>query len=123
MFALSFLLLGRWARPQNVKALQTAIKMVRPHVLSRRAQAALAVDLVAEGVTVGCPTLLLEARYDRLVPHTAAKTVAQICKTLRVETIDGPHFLLQVSRAACASAIRNFCDELVEQKDRHLQRS
>lgn len=112
MFALSFLLLGRWATSQNVKALRTAIEMVRPHVLSRRAQAALAVDLVEQGVTVDCPTLFLEARYDRLIPRAAVKIVTQICSRLRVETIDGPHFLLQVSRAACASAIQNFCDEL-----------
>lgn len=120
MFALSFLLLGRWATSQNVKALRTAIEMVRPHVLARRAQAALAVDLVAQGVTVDCPTLLLQARYDRLIPSATAKIVAQICSRLRVEKIDGPHFLLQVSRTACASAIRNFCDEVAKQKDQYL---
>ncbi|MFT4057638.1 MAG: alpha/beta hydrolase [Novosphingobium sp.] len=120
MFALSFLLLGRWATSQNVKALRTAIEMVRPHVLSRRAQAALSVDLVAQGVMVDCPTLLLKARYDRLIPSAAAKIVAEVCSRLRVETIDGPHFLLQVSRTACASAIRNFCDEVASQKDQHL---
>jgi len=122
MFALSFLLLGRWATSQNVKALRTAVKMVQPHVLSRRAQAALAVDLVAQGVTVDCPTLLLEARYDRLIPRAASENIAQICSRLRVETIDGPHFLLQVSRTACASAIRNFCNEVADQKDQRLCR-
>lgn len=120
MFALSFLLLGRWATLQNVKALRTAIETVGAHVLSGRAQEALTVDLVSQGVTVDCPTLLLEARYDRLIPRAAAKTVAQICTRLRVETIDGPHFLLQVARKACASAVQNFCDELAAQKSQHL---
>jgi pimeloyl-ACP methyl ester carboxylesterase len=117
MFALSFLLLGRWATSQNVTALRTAIKTVSPSVLSGRAQEALSVDLVARGVSVECPTLILEARYDRLIPRTASNTVAKICRKLRVETIDGPHFLLQIAPNTCASAVQNFGKELLNQKD------
>ena len=119
MSALSFLLLGKWANSQNVKSLQTTLEMVRPHVLSRRAQEALAVDLIAQGLTVDCPVLLLQARHDRLISRAAVKSVARVCRRLRVETIDGPHFLLQVSRGACAAAVQAFCDELVDQNSQH----
>lgn len=119
MFALSFLLLGRWATSQNVKALRTAIELVEARVLSGRAREALSVDLALQGVEVEYPTLLLEARYDRLIPRSAGETLAQICKRLRVETIDGPHFLLQVARKNCASAVRSFCAELTDLKSKH----
>jgi len=112
-FALSYLLLGKWATPQNVKAFRLAIGMVSPEVFSGRARAALAVDLVARGVRVSCPTLLLEARHDRLIPRTAAKTIGQICSKLRIETIDGPHFLLEVASRTCAAVVQRFSKELL----------
>lgn len=112
MFALSFLLLGKWATSGNVGNIRMALQMVSAKVLSARAREALAVDLVAQGITVDCPTLLLQARHDRLIPRSAANAVGRICRNLRIESIDGPHFLFQVAQAACASAIQKFGAQL-----------
>lgn len=50
------------------------------------------------------PCCYLQAAQDRLVPATASRWFAQHFETFRVESIEGPHFLLQARPALCAQA-------------------
>lgn len=112
MPALSWILLGRWANAKIIRLLKSVLSQVGPSVLSGRAREALTVDLLAQGIGVECPVLLLQARHDRLIPKNAVIDIGRVCPILEVKEIEGPHFLFQASYAECLSAIREFCRRL-----------
>jgi pimeloyl-[acyl-carrier protein] methyl ester esterase len=114
MFALSFLLLGKWTNPNTIQMLRSALSMVTPEVLSGRAKEALAVDISAQCDKIEYPTLLLQAQQDRLIPKAGAAAVAEVCDRLSVVEIEGPHFLFQTKSSECVSAIRKFFDSVVQ---------
>ena len=118
---LSFFLLGRFATAGSVQALGGMLAKVKSEVLTERARAALAVDLPFSGIKVDCPVLYLQAQHDRLIPRSAATVVAEICSNIRVETIDGPHFLFHAAPQASAASIRGFCNGLSLRKVRDFR--
>lgn len=106
------LLLGRWSTPSRRRSLAQALSQVPPDVLAMRAKAALGVDLLRRGGTIGLPVLYLRASSDRLIPASAAGHIAALAPTMTVQDIAAPHFLFQVEPGMCAEAVRQFCRAL-----------
>lgn len=110
--ALSSLLLGAdWTTSMSTE-LSQAIARVHPFVLQRRALAALTEDATGDNRRVALPTLCLCGTGDRLMPRSAAASVAEVCSNLRTVDMAGPHFLLQTRPEACAAQIKQFAEQL-----------
>jgi pimeloyl-ACP methyl ester carboxylesterase len=108
----TFWLLGRWTTP----SLRTAFAKVRAEVdadvLAERLIACLHVDVTTLLPEIGVPVLYLRGRADRLVPASAAQTVAAGVKDTRIVDFDAPHCLLQAIPAQAAKAVREFVEAL-----------
>jgi pimeloyl-[acyl-carrier protein] methyl ester esterase len=111
-WALSPLLLGRWATPEGRRRLGEALAQVSPHVLTFRAREALSADLAGGGTRPAHPALYMRAAADRLIHRSAARGVAALSDSVRIIEIEAPHFLFQAAPFACASAIRDFASGL-----------
>ena len=102
----SWWLLGRWATPALLNALQQALRHSDPAVLQNRAVQALqppALDLAALSV----PLLALRGAQDRLIPAHCAQALLQAPQH-ELHTIDGPHMLLQTQAEVCAPLVADF---------------
>jgi pimeloyl-ACP methyl ester carboxylesterase len=73
----------------------SALSTVPPRVLQSRLLAILKTDLRAELGQVSVPLLYIRASRDRIIPPSAATIIRQSNPTVRIETIDSPHFVLQ----------------------------
>jgi pimeloyl-[acyl-carrier protein] methyl ester esterase len=104
---LAALLLGRWSTPQHVLALRHALRSVSPAVLRARARAALTARAPAPG-SIHVPVLYLRAESDRLISPSSFERLRLVAPSATVESIHGPHFLLQAVPEACARAVRTF---------------
>ena len=105
------ILLGRWSTAQHRRRLRSALREVFPEVLSWRAKAALAVDLVHEG-EIGLPILYLRASKDRLIPKSAVDAIGALAPHVQVREIAAPHFLFQIAPKECAAAVRSYYDSI-----------
>ncbi len=104
-------LLGTDASDEKVQSLQTAIRSVRPDVLSHRVgTVARPVELPSR--TWEIPCLYLQAKGDRLVPAASSKWFERHFRPFDLRTIDGPHLLLQTRAAECARHIHDFVGRL-----------
>ncbi|MEM9402780.1 MAG: alpha/beta hydrolase [Pseudomonadota bacterium] len=92
--------------------LLTAVESVDSEVLHARLR--MIVDLDASGAlaAIRVPTLYLRALGDRLVGAAAMAEVARGLHGLRVESIAGPHLLLQERPDESADAVRAFISSL-----------
>jgi len=109
---LAFFLLGRWTTPDRRLELAAALSRVSSDVLTARARATLNVDLVKDARRLAVPLLYLRASADRLIPSSAARSLAGIAPAMTVQEITAPHFLFQTAPEACADAIRHFGDAI-----------
>lgn len=110
--ALGRVLMGRWWTAPMQTRLVGAMAALTPPALKARLHAVLTVDVSAALAASRVPLLYLQASRDFVVPHHAADTVRSIRPDARVETIQGPHFLLQASPVESARAIEAFLSEL-----------
>lgn len=101
-------LLGWDAAPSTVAATREAIASVTPAVLSARLRAVLACDVREDLRNVTAPMLYLQARQDRLVPARCLEEIRGIRPEVRVEIVDGPHFLLQREPQTTAKIVAEF---------------
>jgi pimeloyl-ACP methyl ester carboxylesterase len=102
------MLLGRWANPEIAEQLRGALRQLPPATLAARLQSVANCDCVASLASVQCPSLVLSARDDRLLPEKAAlQLLAGLPNAQRV-CLDGPHGLLQCRASAAAQAIGSF---------------
>lgn len=109
---LSWLLLGRWATPELVSSLQSALASVSPSVLRSRAAVALRADASESLGNVSVPVLYLRATGDRLLaPATGDRIVAAIPQASLVN-VAGPHLLLQAAPESSAAAVVAFSARL-----------
>jgi len=109
---LAFVLFGRWATPDRRSQLAATLSRVSSEVLAARAKAALNIDLVKHGHRLTLPLLYLRASADRLIPPSAARSVASIAPIMTVQEIAAPHFLFQTAPETCADAIWRFSESL-----------
>ncbi|WP_256578233.1 alpha/beta fold hydrolase [Pseudomonas sp. PIC25] len=111
------LLLGRFATPALRSLLEHALSRVSPSVLRARLRAVSSVDESASLLAAKAPVLYLRATEDRLVPAANARLIEQLCSSVHVMPISGPHCLLQACPAEAVAAIDSFLREV---ESRHL---
>ena len=104
-------LFGRWATADLRSRVKEAMARVSPRAVRERLREIARVDVSTELARVGVPILYLQASHDRLVPKSAADTVARLAPHAKVVEIEGPHLLLQCAPKRCAEAIREFLAE------------
>jgi pimeloyl-ACP methyl ester carboxylesterase len=89
-------------------AAQRAIAGVDKAVIRRRIGALLTVDVSEELRRIRCPTLVISAARDRVIPRSAGRWIKENLPDARQVEIDGPHLLLQACPQVCANAVLQF---------------
>lgn len=107
-WALSQALLNHGPGSALAQQLHGAVHSVDEAVLKHRLRAVAGIDVRAQAEQVEVPTLILSARHDRLVPASAARTLKRLVRHSRLESLVGPHALLQAQPQACAALIESF---------------
>ncbi len=110
---LSWLLLGPWATPERVEALQRALHDVHPDVLRTRARAALSIDVTREARRISLPVLQLIAGNDRLLWPAVSRSLGAALAAPEQAVVPGPHLLLQMAANECAERVAAFIAGLV----------
>jgi len=100
-FTLRHFCLGRGANMQQLALLREALAAVSPGVIAHRLGLVGTRQRFIQSQFKG-PCYYLQARQDRLVPPTAARWFQQHVQPCQVDSLDGPHFLLQVKPRECA---------------------
>jgi pimeloyl-ACP methyl ester carboxylesterase len=103
-------LMGRFRSAEVTRLMRQALDRVSAAVLRARIKAVLSVDVTSALAAIDLPMLYLQAGEDAVVPPRAAAEFAQIARRGTVETIPGPHLLLQCAPSAAARAIERFLD-------------
>lgn len=107
--AMQPLVMGRWGTPAFSRMLHTALRTLPSTTIPKRLAAVLAAEEKQALNQSTLPMLYLRAAQDRVVPRRASDVFAQA--GVRIETLDGPHFLLQARPAAAAHLIRRFAED------------
>jgi pimeloyl-ACP methyl ester carboxylesterase len=111
MGLLSRWLLGAEADASWAERIRQAMNKCSVDVLRARAQAVLSVDVRSQLADIHVPVLYLQATRDRVVPAAAWVEMQRVLPGIQVDTIDGPHFLLQARPGLCAKQIVAFVDQ------------
>ena len=104
----NWLVLGRHASKAWQEKIASIIELVSPDVFQTRLHAAMSVDVTPKFAAVEVPTLYLRASGDRLIPASAVKAIRQVLPTIIVDTLDGPHGLLQSAPREAARVVNAF---------------
>ena len=101
-------LFGAWRTPQRSALLGAALAQLPARTLAARLQSVAHCDELRSLASLQCPTLLLRASADRLVPQSATARIQAAVPHAQTHTIAGPHALLQSNPQACAQALASF---------------
>jgi pimeloyl-[acyl-carrier protein] methyl ester esterase len=107
-FAIEFWLVGPDASSSLVKAVKSAVSTVRPRVLAARMSAVLKCEARAELTQIDVPFLYLQATGDRLVSSSCLEVIRQMMPQVKVESIEGPHLILQRQPTRAAQVVAEF---------------
>jgi pimeloyl-[acyl-carrier protein] methyl ester esterase len=107
-----FLVLGRWITPAVRQLHQNILARVPPDTMRRRLETVADCDVREALRRVRVPVLCLVPGHDRLVPRSAARTIQQLAREVRMVEIEAPHCLLQCAPGAAATRIREFLQSL-----------
>jgi len=105
-------LVGPDAPSSLLKAVKTAIRLVRPAVLIARLRAVLACDARQQLTQVMVPVLYFQARQDRLVSASCLVELQRIMPQMKVTVLDGPHLLIQRRPQIVAEVVAEFAQRL-----------
>lgn len=105
-------LLGSFTTPALEALLEKALSQISPAVMADRLREIAKVNVSSKLAQIRVPVLYLQASRDRLVPAKAAAEIARSIPSMQMQTIEGPHCLLQASPQASAAAINSFCSRL-----------
>lgn len=111
--AIRLLLVGPNASNSVVAAVRTAISCVRPVVVSTRLRMILACNAEADLAPITVPILYIQARQDRLVRPSNFAEILRIQPKTRLETVDGPHLILQKEPQRTAAIVAKFVRQLI----------
>lgn len=92
------------------RELATAVVGLR--VLRHRVASILRVDDTKSLANIQLPTLVLQASHDRVVKRAATEHIMRTLPSAEHIEIRGPHMLLQIRAAECATVVRRFMDSL-----------
>lgn len=101
-------LLGFGAPAALRQALRGALDKVPPARLRLRLKEVMAVDYTERACTIKVPVLYLQASRDWIVPVSAARLLASLCRDWRLVALPGPHLLLQASPFHSSTVVRDF---------------
>jgi pimeloyl-ACP methyl ester carboxylesterase len=110
-FAVRALLAGWDAPPSLVDAIRAAMAILPGEVAAARARAALAADEAATFAHVTAPTLWIQAGEDHLLRTGHLDDVRAARADVRVESIPGPHTILQRRPGESTAVIGRFLVE------------
>jgi pimeloyl-[acyl-carrier protein] methyl ester esterase len=85
-----------------------ALRPVKPKVLARRVQDALAVDVAKDFRQIAVPVLYLRGTQDRLIAASVVGALSRLRPDLEFATLDAPHFILQRRPVEAAGLISKF---------------
>jgi len=108
-----FLLVGDNPPIGLVSAVQSAISSVKPSVLSSRLRSVLACDVRSPLSRVATPLLFVQPGQDRLVGGAKIEEMRQIKPSAAIETVNGPHLLLQREPHRSADVIARFASQCI----------
>ncbi|HMN46871.1 MAG TPA: alpha/beta hydrolase [Povalibacter sp.] len=111
MLLTSRVLFGRFRSAAKDVLLRHAIDSVAPKVWRARLKAVLSADKTSSLCRIHVPLLYLRACQDRVVFPAASAVISAHVPGSKVDSIDGPHFLLQTKPQESAAAIRAFAVE------------
>lgn len=96
--------LGADAKAADLDRLRQAIRKVSPAVLAQRMRL-IAAEHSFGKVRFDVPCCYIRAKEDRLVPASAVHWFEHRFKSVHIEEVQGPHFVLQARPRECAEAI------------------
>lgn len=96
------ILMGRWRNPEFTQKFRTALIDLPKSVLANRVTEVLRIDVTKRLTNLEIPSLYLRPDQDRLVPMSASAPFPNI------QSLDGPHFILQARPEESAKIIRKF---------------
>lgn len=105
-------LLGPWSTPALRGALRDTLRGVAAEVLRDRVTRSLRVDHRTCLPRIRLPTLVLQARHDRLLSLRSSAALAAGIAGARLIAVDGSHLLLQTRAEACAEIVADFMSSL-----------
>jgi pimeloyl-[acyl-carrier protein] methyl ester esterase len=111
-FAVRQFLVGPGASPELVQAVRKAVSFVKPRVLRGRVRSVIRCDARRELAQVSVPVYYLRAGKDRLVPVLLGEEIQRVNPRAKVESITGPHLILQREPQKCADAVARFVTQL-----------
>lgn len=102
------ILLGRHTAPSLRAALREVLGKVPARVIQARLREVLDIDVTERFTRIAMPVLYLQASADRLIPRGVGEDLQKLNPAIRLERVEGPHFLLQTQPKAAAAAIKAF---------------
>jgi len=96
-------MLGSDVDDESVSLFKSVLKLVPREVLSFRMEQIKQIKL--ELGEINLPVYYIQALRDMLVSDKCAVDFYKICPALRIEQIEGPHFILQSKASECAKLI------------------
>jgi len=106
--ALSYFLVGANASPALKQAVRQAVRSVSPDVLARRVRAVLDADAREELSRTEIPLLYIRAEDDVLIRRKCFEEIQRLRPDTILETVPGPHLLLQRERQKTAEIVGDF---------------
>ena len=113
--AISHFLIGPDASESLYTGVKTAIRSVKPKVLTARLRQVLAVDVRTELKKISVPVLFIQAQQDRLAGPSCLEEIARISPQIEIARIDGPHLILQREPKQSADVVAQFMFRLQRQ--------
>lgn len=111
-WAIRRFLVGEDAPQELVDTVLQTIRGVRPEVLVARLHEVLRSDVREELAKVATPVLALRAESDRLLGQVCAEEILRVRPSTVVESIEGPHLLLQSRPREAAEAVMQFLQQI-----------
>lgn len=101
-------MMGRFKTPVLQSKMKNALNKVSPNVLQERARSVLMMDVSKELKAATVPFLYLQATEDSIVPKSAADTFTRLAVRGSVDSVEGPHLLLQCKPEEALKKITDF---------------
>jgi pimeloyl-[acyl-carrier protein] methyl ester esterase len=102
------LMFGRFSTPKLKGALRQALSRVPVTTLRARLLAVLEVDVSENMREIEVPILYLQASLDRIVPKSAARHLQSQSSRAKIQTLEGPHLLLQAMPLEAGRMVKEF---------------
>ena len=114
---LAHFLLGRHSTAELKAVFAESLAQVSTPAMRARILAVLSVDVTAKLHAISVPSLYMRATKDRVVPAAASRNISANLPSLKIVSIEAPHFLLQIATQQAAIAVKNFASALHESRD------